>query len=48
MGKSEGNVVMLDENAQDMYGKVMSWADGVLDSAFELDQTPIGVLVHFS
>jgi len=36
MGKSEGNIVMLDENAQDMYGKVMSWADGVLDSAFEL------------
>lgn len=36
MGKSEGNIVMLDENAHDMYGKVMSWADGVLSSAFEL------------
>jgi len=36
MGKSEGNIVMLDENANDMYGKVMSWADGVLASAFEL------------
>ncbi len=36
MGKSEGNIVMLDENAIDMYGKVMSWPDGVLSSAFEL------------
>jgi tyrosyl-tRNA synthetase len=36
MGKSEGNIVMLDENTNDMYGKVMSWADGVLSSAFEL------------
>jgi tyrosyl-tRNA synthetase len=36
MGKSEGNIVMLDENANDMYGKVMSWDDGVLTSAFEL------------
>lgn len=36
MGKSEGNIVMLDENANDMYGKVMSWDDGVLVSAFEL------------
>lgn len=36
MGKSEGNIVILDENPNDMYGKVMSWADGVLSSAFEL------------
>ncbi|MDD2681037.1 MAG: tyrosine--tRNA ligase [Patescibacteria group bacterium] len=36
MGKSEGNIVMLDENANNMYGKVMSWDDGVLISAFEL------------
>jgi tyrosyl-tRNA synthetase len=36
MGKSEGNVVMLDENHFDMYGKVMSWDDSVLNSAFEL------------
>ena len=36
MGKSEGNIVMLDENANDMYGKIMSWDDGVLVSAFEL------------
>lgn len=36
MGKSEGNMVMLDENPNDMYGKVMSWADEILVAAFEL------------
>jgi len=36
MGKSEGNIVMLDQNAPDMYGQVMSWPDNVLASAFEL------------
>lgn len=35
MGKTEGNVVFLDEEAKDMYGKVMSWPDGVLIPAFE-------------
>lgn len=36
MGKSEGNAFFLDDSANDMYGKVMSWSDGVLPSAFEL------------
>ena len=36
MGKSEGNIVMLDEDYNDMYAKVMSWPDNVLESAFEL------------
>ncbi|MGE5425653.1 MAG: tyrosine--tRNA ligase [Bacillota bacterium] len=36
MGKSEGNIVMLDASANDMYGQVMSWPDDVLASAFEL------------
>jgi tyrosyl-tRNA synthetase len=36
MGKSEGNIVFLNEKAEDMYGQVMSWPDGVLASAFEL------------
>lgn len=36
MGKSEGNAFFLDDTANDMYGKVMSWTDGVLPSAFEL------------
>jgi len=36
MGKTEGNVVFLDEKPQDMYGQVMSWPDGVIILAFEL------------
>lgn len=36
MGKSEGNAVFLDNSAADMYGKIMSWPDGVINSAFEL------------
>ena len=36
MGKSEGNAFFLNDTANDMYGKVMSWVDGVLLSAFEL------------
>lgn len=36
MGKSEGNAFFLDDTANDMYGKIMSWSDGVLASAFEL------------
>ncbi|MCX6792692.1 MAG: tyrosine--tRNA ligase [Candidatus Falkowbacteria bacterium] len=36
MGKSEGNIVNLDETPVNMYGKIMSWPDGVLASAFEL------------
>lgn len=36
MGKSEGNIVMLDEDYNNMYAKIMSWPDEVLASAFEL------------
>lgn len=36
MGKSEGNVVFLNEKPNDMYGKVMAWPDGLICSAFEL------------
>jgi len=36
MGKTEGNVVFLDESANNMYGQVMSWPDNILASAFEL------------
>jgi len=36
MGKTEGNVVFLDEKPQNMYGQVMSWPDGVIILAFEL------------
>jgi len=36
MGKSEGNAVFLDNSPDDIYGKVMSWPDDVINSAFEL------------
>ncbi|MEI8361112.1 MAG: tyrosine--tRNA ligase [bacterium] len=36
MGKSEGNIVFLNEEPNEMYGKVMSWVDGVLMNGFEL------------
>lgn len=36
MGKSEGNIVMLDEDNRNMFAKIMSWPDEVLPSAFEL------------
>jgi len=36
MGKSEGNVVFLNEEAKDVYGKVMSWPDELMSVAFEL------------
>lgn len=39
MGKTEGNAVFLDNSAEEMYGKVMSWPDEVINSAFELCTT---------
>ena len=36
MGKTEGNMVALDEGANQMFGKVMSWADGLILSGLEL------------
>ncbi len=36
MGKSEGNVISLEDTSIDMYGKVMSWTDGMILPAFEL------------
>jgi len=36
MGKSEGNVVWLSDSPENMYGKVMSWPDGVIGIGFEL------------
>jgi len=36
MGKSEGNVVFLDEEPINMYGKIMTWPDEVIIIAFEL------------
>jgi tyrosyl-tRNA synthetase len=36
MGKSEGNMVSLNQSPEDMFGKVMSWADGLIAPGFEL------------
>lgn len=36
MGKSEGNVVNLDENPKDMFGQIMAWSDGLIVLGFEL------------
>jgi len=36
MGKSEGNVVWLDDTPENMFGKVMSWPDGVIGIGYEL------------
>ncbi|MBI2989915.1 MAG: tyrosine--tRNA ligase [Candidatus Magasanikbacteria bacterium] len=36
MGKSEGNMISLDDTAENMFGKVMSWSDEMIASGFEL------------
>jgi tyrosyl-tRNA synthetase len=36
MGKSEGNAVALTDSAEEMYGKVMSWTDGMIIPGFRL------------
>jgi tyrosyl-tRNA synthetase len=36
MGKTEGNMVSLDQSAEEMFGKVMSWSDSLIIPAFEL------------
>ncbi|HEY4500563.1 MAG TPA: tyrosine--tRNA ligase [Candidatus Paceibacterota bacterium] len=36
MGKTEGNMITLADTAQDMFGRVMSWPDGMIIPGFEL------------
>lgn len=36
MGKTEGNMVSLLDTPFDMFGKIMSWSDGMILSGFEL------------
>jgi len=36
MGKSEGNMITLDDTPENMYGKVMSWTDGMIIPGFTL------------
>ncbi|MFA5022598.1 MAG: tyrosine--tRNA ligase [Patescibacteria group bacterium] len=35
MGKTEGNAIFLDMPPKEMYGKIMSWSDGMIVPAFE-------------
>jgi len=36
MGKSEGNMIALDDTPEDMFGKVMSWSDEMIVGGFDL------------
>ncbi len=36
MGKTEGNMVSLDQTPEDIFGKVMSWNDGLIIPGFEI------------
>jgi tyrosyl-tRNA synthetase len=36
MGKTEGNMITLEDSPSNMFGKVMSWTDGMIIPGFEL------------
>jgi len=36
MGKTEGNIITLNDRANDMFGKVMSWPDNMIAPGFEI------------
>ncbi|MBI4281230.1 tyrosine--tRNA ligase [Candidatus Uhrbacteria bacterium] len=36
MGKTEGNMITLEDTLEEMYGKVMAWGDGMIVPGFEL------------
>ncbi len=36
MGKTEGNMVSLDQSPEEMFGKILSWTDDLIIPAFEL------------
>lgn len=36
MGKTEGNMLTLTDSANEMFGKIMSWTDGLIIPGFEL------------
>lgn len=36
MGKTEGNLISLEEKPKEMYGKVMAWSDDLIEPGFEL------------
>ena len=36
MGKTEGNMISMSDSEYEMFGKVMSWTDGMIIPSFEL------------
>lgn len=36
MGKTEGNMITISDNPDQMFGKIMSWTDGLIAPGFEL------------
>ena len=36
MGKTEGNMISLTDSSQEMFGKIMSWSDGMIIPGFRL------------
>ncbi|NQV90203.1 tyrosine--tRNA ligase, partial [Candidatus Uhrbacteria bacterium] len=36
MGKSEGNMITLADSSDEMFGKIMSWTDGMIVTGFEI------------
>ncbi|MBI4709320.1 MAG: tyrosine--tRNA ligase [Candidatus Portnoybacteria bacterium] len=49
MGKTEGNMVSMEDSAKDMFGKIMSWPDGQIIPAFELlTDTPLAEIENIS
>jgi len=36
MGKTEGNMITLEDSAENMYGKIMSWSDDLIARGFEI------------
>lgn len=36
MGKTEDNMILLEDNPEQIYGKIMSWTDGMILPAFEI------------
>jgi tyrosyl-tRNA synthetase len=47
MGKSEGNMVSLSDDVNDMYGKVMSWPDSLMPLAFEIcTEMPVAAVME--
>lgn len=49
MGKTEGNMVSLEDTPNEMYGKIMSWTDGMIVSGFELcTNIPMNEVIEIS